>query len=438
MRILVILSIVIVALVIDTLLTKSYAFTTISTSFSYDLRIIVFFAIAIIYSIGVYIVLQFLKIKSFQIMKKKNFHLNTSHKIMVTIQYVLAAILFLVLFQIMLMSRYYVVLMAAAVAISYIVAIVLMSLLSYRFFSWFRSNRNAVVLSYSLSSMILAINAAFTLAFVSNIFFDMPSDIVQHKGASYAPFISPGSVADILNNAYIITSVLSFAAWWISTALLLRHYSQRLGKGKYWIIIALPLSYFLMQFIPSFPNLLSALPSSTDIFLIYTIVFTLSKPVGGILFGVAFWIIVRSFSHSNIIRDYMIISAYGLILLFVSNQAIVLVTFSYPPFGLATISFMGLSSYLILVGIYSSAISVSQDTKLRKMIRMYAVNESKLLDNIGSAQMEQEIEKRVMDISKQQEEVMVQQTGLHSSLDEENVKQYLGDVIREIRDKKEP
>jgi hypothetical protein len=191
-----------------------------------------------------------------------------------------------------------------------------------------------------------------------------------------------------------------------------------------------------MQFIPLFPNLLSALPNSMDVFLFYTIVFTLSKPIGGILFGVAFWIIVRSFGHSNIVRDYMIISAYGLILLFVSNQAVVLVTFSYPPFGLATISFMGLSSYLILVGVYSSAISVSHDTKLRKTIRKHAVNESKLLDNIASAQMEQEIEKRVMAISKEQEEVMVQQTGLHSSLDEEDVKQYLQEVIKEIKDKK--
>jgi len=66
----------------------------------------------------------------------------------------------------------------------------------------------------------------------------------------------------------------------------------------------------------------------------------------------------------------------------------------YPPFGLARVSFIGLASFLVMIGIYSSAISVSQDTKLRESIRRSAVSESKLLHNIGTAQMEQELQKR--------------------------------------------
>ena len=38
---------------------------------------------------------------------------------------------------------------------------------------------------------------------------------------------------------------------------------------------------------------------------------------------------------------------------------------------------------MLLVGIYSSAISVSHDIKLRQSIRKLAVKESKLLDSIG-------------------------------------------------------
>jgi hypothetical protein len=67
-------------------------------------------------------------------------------------------------------------------------------------------------------------------------------------------------------------------------------------------------------------------------------------------------------------KDYMLISAYGMMLLFTSNQPIGLLLVPYPPFGLATISFMGLASYLIFVGIYSAAVSVSEDTKLRQSI----------------------------------------------------------------------
>jgi hypothetical protein len=35
--------------------------------------------------------------------------------------------------------------------------------------------------------------------------------------------------------------------------------------------------------------------------------------------------------HTNVVRNYMIISAFGLVLLFASNQAIVLVAALYPP-----------------------------------------------------------------------------------------------------------
>ena len=75
-------------------------------------------------------------------------------------------------------------------------------------------------------------------------------------------------------------------------------------------------------------------------------------------------------------------------LLFTSNQALTLTFAFYPPFGIATISFVGISSYMILVGIYYSALSVSQDIELRREIRRLATKESKLLDIMGMAQME--------------------------------------------------
>ena len=130
----------------------------------------------------------------------------------------------------------------------------------------------------------------------------------------------------------------------------------------------------------------------------------------------------------------MTISAYGFILLFISNQAIVLVTAPYPPFGLATISFMGLSSYLILVGIYSSAISVAQDLELRKLIRKICyTTESKLLDSIVSAEMEREIQNRVMKIVNEQSFKMKEETGVQSSLNEEDIKEYLEKVLSETK-----
>ena len=75
------------------------------------------------------------------------------------------------------------------------------------------------------------------------------------------------------------------------------------------------------------------------------------------MFGVAFWFASKGLGQRQV-KDYMIISGYGLLLLFTANQHQVLQLNPYPPFGLPTISYVGLASYFILIGVYSSALSV--------------------------------------------------------------------------------
>jgi hypothetical protein len=132
----------------------------------------------------------------------------------------------------------------------------------------------------------------------------------------------------------------------------------------------------------------------------------------------------------------MVISAYGLVLLFASNQAIVLVTAPYPPFGLASASFVGLSSYLVVAGVYSSAISVSLDLALRRTIRKSVADQSKLLDSIGTAQMQQEFQSRVLAVTRKISERVEEETGVETSMTEEGMKQHLNDVLKEIRSTK--
>ena len=129
----------------------------------------------------------------------------------------------------------------------------------------------------------------------------------------------------------------------------------------------------------------------------------------------------------------MTFSAYGIVMLFISNQAVVLVSVPYPPFGVVAITFVGLSSYLMLIGIYFSAISVSQDINLRQYIHRILAKDSKLLDGIGTAQMQQEIERKVLAITKERQGLMEEETGVQSSFEEEDIKGYLDKVMEEIR-----
>ena len=102
----------------------------------------------------------------------------------------------------------------------------------------------------------------------------------------------------------------------------------------------------------------------------------------------------------------MIMAAFGFALLFISQLSL-LTPAPYPPFGLVGVSMMGLSAYLIFVGIYSSGVSISEDINLRRSIRKDAIEEAKLLVSIGSAQMHQQLEKKILQNASQKVEDMV-------------------------------
>ena len=426
---------VISILIVDVIITK------ISVFMSQELismwRNIVFAVMAGIFIVGQYIILEYVKSRE-SIFVKKTAAMNIFHSAITIAQYALAVILLITIFQIITVSHYNISLLTLAIAITYILAIVNLGLLSQRFFSWYRSNRNLVVFLYGITAASLSLNAGLTLVFSGVILQDRPELVLPRVG-TLLPLFEPGSVKDILNTSVIISSAVSFLITWIATISLLHHYSRKLGRLKYWIIVAIPLVYFLSQFLNPLLGLFNPIIELSPVInsIILILVFSLSKPAGGILFGVAFWSIARNV-RSSVVRDYMKIAAYGLALLFISNQAISTVNApSFPPFGLVTVSFMGLASYLMLVGIYYSAMSVSQDAKLRKTIRRFAVDELRLLDNIGSAELSVKLENQMKDIITKNQTMMLEETGVQPSLSEEDAKQYLNEILKELGKQKD-
>jgi hypothetical protein len=73
---------------------------------------------------------------------------------------------------------------------------------------------------------------------------------------------------------------------------------------------------------------------------------------------------------------------------------------------------------------------------LRKSIRGFAIEETRLLDSIGTAQMEREIEKKVIGFTKMHQNRMAKETGVQSSLSEDDIKGYLKQVIKEVQKSK--
>lgn len=77
----------------------------------------------------------------------------------------------------------------------------------------------------------------------------------------------------------------------------------------------------------------------------------------------------------------------GLAIIFGSLEIATLQYAVYPPFGLITTAFMPLGSYLLFIGIFSSAQNISRNIVIRKELYKSANSQLDLLKIIGMAQM---------------------------------------------------
>jgi hypothetical protein len=322
--------------------------------------------------------------------------------------------------------------------INYSMSIVFLGLLAKKFISWYSTRRSLILIAYAVAMILLCTDSIMSIIDISyGLSKEGQPALISVTKSGVALIIAPSYISSIVNSAYFIISLLAFISTWFATVLLLKHYSNKIGKVKYWVLVSIPLAYFLTQFQTILLYLFTPIRLTDPILfgITYTLVFSASKPIGGILFGISFWLVSRGLRHRQV-KEYMIISGYGLLLLFTANQHQVLQQNPYPPFGLPTICYVGLASYLILIGVYSSALSVAEDKKLRQIIRTSVLKEVSLLDSMGTAVMEDRIRQKVAKIAKEQELVLKQQTGIESSLDNTEIRQYVDAVLLEVKSSK--
>ena len=155
---------------------------------------------------------------------------------------------------------------------------------------------------------------------------------------------------------------------------------------------------------------------------------------GGIFFAILFLVISKKIPKGHQIINSLITSSIGMMLLFSSKNLSTLILPSYPPVGIVAISFLGLASYLLLLGIYSSATVAARDIKLRKYLNKKIENDTTLLNNIAYAENESEIQKNVkslMDYSSQWQENTKQY-----EINQQEIKEIINNILSEVKENK--
>jgi len=357
-------------------------------------------------------------------------HIGIINKAIVIIQLVIIALLVVVFLEVSLTLSYDTILIKAVIMSSFLTASFLTGLLSWQFIIWLKSNKNRLTFTYLLASSFVSASAIVGMIYFLDQLFYQPDVIQPQPYGGFITHVERGITS--LVYAYTISSAIAFVLLWIGTVFLLQSYRKRLGTRKYWIIMSIPLLYFLSQFQPAVLNfVLSYVSNDPTVFnLVYVIMVDASRPVGGVLFGLAFIQVARKLQNQEV-KGYLILSGIGFMILLVSFQAEALITAPFPPLGLLSASYFGLSSYLIFIGLYSSAVSISQDSRLRVSIRRSVESEMRFIGSIGEAEMDRRVLDRVLTTSRKISKTMPEETGISSSLSDKEIKEYIEEVIAE-------
>ncbi|MGB6532279.1 MAG: hypothetical protein WBF33_29595 [Candidatus Nitrosopolaris sp.] len=228
--------------------------------------------------------------------------------------------------------------------------------------------------------------------------------------------------------------ILAIASWMLTVSLL-KGYTNRIGKKKFWLVVSIPLAYQIFVVIVSNPNLVTD-PNLIEILYSPQIQFlvAINGQISGLFFAVTLLTFARKTGHTRM-KNFFIISSLGIISLFSSIQPGSPFYEAYPPFGLVTLSFLGVSAYMLLVGMVGSASYVARDNAVRQEMYDSLEADSHVL-KMGAAEMQRELEHRVLSVTKKiKSSELAGEMKFTTDPDEKDVRLMIEEVLKEVHSK---
>ncbi len=365
---------------------------------------------------------------------KDNFVINRLKKnfaLFLFVQTLAFGLIIFTLFEISFYSYYSTITSSIIFNISYLLSLYFLYLLTRLFFKWYSINNNLLFLLFAISTGTLFFNTLLGISLIDLGIASMPELVYPHYSMGYVPFFFNEGVLVFMNNLIIITTITSFCSCWISAVSLLYAYFTKVGKIKFWAITLIPLLYFLIPFIP---DIIYLIP--TNLLNYYFVFISFNKTIGGILFGLSFFIMAKRFDKDDALKKYLNLFGIGLTVVFVANQSLVMLNLPYPPFGLVGISMISFGSLLLMYGISYSSAHLNLNIQMRKYIEKITADELgsyKFLNEIGRTEVVNNLENRVNQISRKYLSEMNESYNVTSSfIKEDSISAYINEVVTEL------
>ena len=210
------------------------------------------------------------------------------------------AIMLLIIIQLIFLQQYSIDLLRVQTYLSHISPVVFLSFLIFSFLRWLTRKRNIVILLYSISLFLVCVNLIVSLIYLDSYFSSSHSAVVKSLTiVSYVISLGGSSFTQSLSTTFDVLSLVSFLFMWIATVALLSQFRYKMGRLKFLLLMSIPLSYYLFPFQGYFgdvffPLLVEAPVAFT---VIYILIFSATKQVGAVFFGLTFW------SASSLVYD---------------------------------------------------------------------------------------------------------------------------------------
>lgn len=312
------------------------------------------------------------------------------------------------------------------------IGISVLVVLAYRFILWLKesSKKSFVVITYVTSIILFVVlNGAILLYFTLG--YRVGLAYITSRTEPSNIFSSPHIELSLLISVLGITS---FFLLWVSSILLLIYHREKIKK-KYFLVIGASLVVFLSHyfFLWGFGSM--RLTNFIIFHDIYAITSVISLPLGGIFFGFTFWILARNINvagDGNLrhkeeyakVKQYMYLTAIGIILLVLSASPLDITRLPYPPFGMVSFTFMNVGALSFFLGIYKLATAIGASSSFRQ-----GLMKSDFLSSIGSSQERLSRRSNLVQILKHFKSHLLDTEIVQEEID----KEYIKDVVTERR-----
>jgi len=343
---------------------------------------------------------------------------------------ILIANLCIVIISILLFSKYSTINLLITNNIMAIIGSLFLIILALKFINWYISDRSSIILLiYGFSFIIFAVS--FFFGYFSENLYLLEKPVLITPSIEVVYPISDGDPFEFFYDIYTHLIAISLLLFLVGSYILLNNYLEKVYRLR--LIVTLVIS-FVLYIVVNLDSYGLEIPNADQSLVFLYLIQNLGTVVGGVMIGYSFWKVGKRLGNTNPIRKYLIMTAFGLILIFIITQGTLIMT-SFPPFGLSSLSFVIISIYLFNFGFYAMAVSLSQDVKLRQTIKLKTKRNINLLSSIGKAQMTSELQRAVSDVKtvvEKEEKELEEKTGIETSLSEENIQDYMKQVLEEM------